>query len=292
MSAIDTPPQGTKEESRDWSDTAGDFYDFFKEKLTEAYEKIFGESKDKREELKKKVEEDRKKYVEKDGFRFELWDGKEDPAELQKDLGTIVEKKDNAYEGKAEGVVTAAKMIEKTGYSREEKVDLKSYMHAESLVESGKYSQSYKTLSDTEVPTGHHKGTRALGRYQVMPYNWLAWSKEVFDDKVVKPTHQAQEYVAFQRFKQMYESAKTAISKSRPYAKYRRDVFYAMACTWYSGRFTKVSIPKVNWEIVLANSGEIDKYAQDVLHEMGFKKSIVKMVGSRVNKAIGKAVKH
>lgn len=269
-------------------------YDYWSEKAREAWERIFGESRAKRGELRKEIEKERVKYVEKDGFRFKLWEGGEDPKKLEEYVAGHPERVEvKRFNEKTEGVVTAARMVDqfmKDGYGQDEKLWMKHYILSESSCES---DHDYGALGrPIRNESSRYFGTRALGRYQVMPKNWVAWSKEIFDGKVVAPTPQAQEYVAFVRFKSMYDRSKEAIARGRPFEKYRKDVFYSMACVWYSGHYSEVNIRKLDWNIVLASSGEIDSYAQGVLNEMGFAETAgtdyIKWGGSRAKEYLKK----
>jgi hypothetical protein len=53
--------------------------------------------------------------------------------------------------------------------------------------------------------TAVNKRSGALGKYQIMPRNWRAWSGRYLGNRWARPTPRNQEYVARQRILALYE---------------------------------------------------------------------------------------
>lgn len=283
MPSVETPPPAGK----NFLETA---YDFWKQKGKEALEFFLGKERPELDKLKKEVEKRRENIITKEGMDFELWQGEAKPSAFEEDISKYHLNIDFGEDGmdKVKGVKTAAQMAE--DLPKEERDWMQPFILAESEQES---SDTYNVLGrEIGNRDSTHYGTSALGRYQIMPKNWIAWSKETFDGKIVAPTPQAQEYMAFKRFKLMFDEAKKAIPQGKKtHEKYFYDIFYSMACVWYSGHYTDINIKRFKWNIVLAPTGEIDAYAQSILQKMGLKRDALKAAGS---KAVGiyNRVKH
>ena len=53
------------------------------------------------------------------------------------------------------------------------------------------------------LPSGSHKWTAAIGRYQIMPKNWVAWSNQYFGE-VLEATAENQDKIAFAQMTKYY----------------------------------------------------------------------------------------
>jgi len=172
---------------------------------------------------------------------------------------------------------TASQMADElpdSAYSPEEKKWIRRYVKATSNQESGHHYNILGSVIDT--PENEHQGTRALGRYQIMPKNWIKWSKEVFS-RVAEPTPQAQEYVAFKMFMKNYDELK----QEYPDKLYR--LFYSMASRWHGAGYKETILgKKVPAAIAITHA-----YAKKVLADMQLKPTL----GDRATQSAAR-VKH
>ena len=223
-------------------------------------------------QLRDGVERPKISFIRKDGLRFERWQGSSNHKQLEQ----FVQKNGvpirvNNFQETVSGVTTAAMMVDDlmSDYDPQEQEWFKHYVIAQSSKES---DHRYAVLGPIIKHKSAHRGHQALGRYQIMPKNWVAWSKEFFDGNVVKPTPQAMEYVTFRKYKQRYDYLKRKLGKGKSFDEYREEVFYVMACQWFSGRYKRLDIKMgiIDLDFTYAPNGKIDDYSQDVLKRMGF----------------------
>lgn len=142
-------------------------------------------------------------------------------------------------------------------YTKREKELIGKYVNATIAIESlGKYEVLGVEITQKGNP---HFGDRALGKYQPMPKNWMKWSKEIFEGKVVQPDRQAQEYVAFRRFMVNYDELK----KAYPNDEYK--LFYALASRWIGGGFAT----EFMGEKIPLGGAETKEYCENAMKKMG-----------------------
>ena len=101
-------------------------------------------------------------------------------------------------------------------------------------------NHSYTPLGD-KIEGGYHDGTRAFGRYQFMPKLWLKYLRNDLKDtkyegKILAPTPQAVELVAFNSWKKNYIKEKKKLGiEGRVTEKDKAKlvkIFYLMATDW------------------------------------------------------------
>lgn len=80
------------------------------------------------------------------------------------------------------------------------------------------------------LPSGSHKGTAAIGRYQIMPKNWTSWSEMYFGEQI-EPTAENQDKLAFARMSEYY------LKYSNQYGNDEEAIFTEIAGDWY-GRWS------------------------------------------------------
>jgi len=210
------------------------------------------------EDLGKEVEETRHPFKSPEGpmfaeMKFESADPQKRIVELEAYVGKLKDK--------APGVKTVATMIDalpEDQYSPVEKEWLKKFSLAVSKIESdGHYACLGPRINK---PGKEHDQTRALGRYQIMPREWLKWSDAWLGGHIPAPDPAAQEYFAFKQFMKNYDELK----KTYPDSLYFR--FYAMATRWSGGSITEM----VKGKPVPLMHEEVD-YAGKILRAMGLK---------------------
>lgn len=252
-------PQEVKKPRSEY-DVLGVAADFYRE----AWDNLW---KKKRTELKKEVEASRD-VLKKDGLEFkEMKFDESGKTKPEQQLQGYVEKLPptplpgkKGVETGAEKVKTAAELVAElpeSKYTKREKELIGKYVEATIAIESlGKYEVLGVEITQKGNP---HFGDRALGKYQPMPKNWMKWSKEIFDGKIVEPTRQAQEYVAFKRFTTVYDELK------KEYPKDEYKLFYALASRWIGGGFAT----EFMGEKIPLGGAETKEYCENAMKRMG-----------------------
>ncbi len=158
-------------------------------------------------------------------------------------------------------------------YSKGEKELIRKYVEATQYVESrGSYGILGDEIVQTEEQKKHnyiprHMGDRALGKYQPMPKNWKDWNIKLFDNKIVEPDRQAQEYVAFKQFMKNYDELKAKkISSELVGLGRNREIALQMASRWYGGGQI---VEILGLEIPTGKEMDTIDYIQSILTQMG-----------------------
>jgi hypothetical protein len=184
-------------------------------------------------------------------------------------------------------VKTAAEMVAElpdSKYSKEEKELIAKYAEATQFVES---RGTYGILGDEITQVGNtHFGDRALGKYQPMPKNWMNWSREIFEGKIVEPDRQAQEYVAFRRFMKGYDELRqTKLDSELVGLSKSQEIFLQMASRWYGGgKIEKIA----GLEFPTGGIDTLD-YIQSILAKMGIPLSKAQLAALAAAAGYGKA---
>jgi hypothetical protein len=263
------PPNPESRPARSSSDIFGVAKDYWAEKWRNLWKE---ERNEVRKEVEKRVEKD-PRLIEKDGLEFrEMKFNVASKAKPEQQLQHYVETLPPPPQGPAQApdlkkIKTASEMMDEltAGYSAVDKKWLKKYVEAtQSLESQGKY----EILGVEITQKGNaHFGDRALGKYQPMPKNWMKWSRELFDGKIVEPDRQAQEYVAFKQFLKNFDEMKAKYAKA-PYATEGPNyavVFFAVASRWIGGG----SEARLWGKPIPTGGGETMEYAKEILRRMG-----------------------
>jgi len=171
-----------------------------------------------------------------DPLDFDTWDDQNHGMQNYKALESFVAKispkgvkvKQNMEVKIPNGIITAQMMVDTLSdkdFTVEERRLLKRFYDAISWKESG--HKHYLLGVMIKNKGSSHFGTRALGRYQIMPKNWINWCKK-YVGRVVAPTPQAQEFVTFKMFLTYRNTYKRGRSE--------KELYHRLAERWFGGR--------------------------------------------------------
>jgi len=101
-------------------------------------------------------------------------------------------------------------------------------------------NSNYQAMGQT-LPSGSHKWTAAIGRYQIMPKNWVSWSEMYFWEQF-QPTAENQDKVAFARMSEYY------LKYSQRYGDDQESIFREIAWDWYGRGSAQIAWhPNTGW---------------------------------------------
>lgn len=100
-------------------------------------------------------------------------------------------------------------------------------------------NSNYQAMGQV-LPSGSHVWTAAIGRYQIMPKNWVSWSEMYFWEQL-EPTAENQDKVAFARMSEYY------LKYSQRYGNDEELIFKEIAWDWYGRGSAQIAWHPNTW---------------------------------------------